>query len=534
MASLALAFDLIGRDKSASKSFKDVGDAADDAGRRGERFGAGMAKLGGVATAAFAGVAAIGVGGLFKDAIAGASDLNETTTKIEAIFGKASVAVQDFAKGGPRALGQSRQAVLDAAANFGTFGKAAGLGGKDLAKFSTGFASLSTDLASFNNTSPEEAVEALGAALRGEAEPMRRFGVLLNDVTMREEAFKLGLISTTKQALTPQQKVLAAQAVIYKQTKDAQGDFAKTSGGLANQQRILAAQFTDVKAVLGQKLLPVAVQVAQFLTNNMIPMFQKVGGVLGEFVKDAMPAVSAFIQTKLLPAFQQVSAFIRDNLMPVVTSLATFFVTKIVPAVQQVAEKVGGGLRAAFDTIGQKIRENRPQLEALGATLLKVAGFIADKVAPVLGFVLGNGLKVAGTAIGVFIGIIGKVVGAFQKVKDIASGIGGAIKGAFDAVRLFVIRTLNNMIDGVNSLIRQINRLPKVNIDEIGRISSVSQGNVQSGGAKAGSQYDRLAAPVTVNVQGSVVTENDLVDAIRTGLVRTAQRNGGSALGGYA
>ena len=40
------------------------------------------------------------------------------------------------------------------------------------------------DLASFHNTSPEEAIEAIGSAFRGEAEPMRKYGVLLDDASL--------------------------------------------------------------------------------------------------------------------------------------------------------------------------------------------------------------------------------------------------------------------------------------------------------------------------------------------------------------
>ena len=90
-------------------------------------------------------------------------------------------------------------------------------------------------MASFKNTSPEEAITAIGAALRGESEPIRRYGVLLDEATLKHRALALGIISTTDQALTPQQKVLAATAEIYRQTGDIQGDFTRTSEGLANR-----------------------------------------------------------------------------------------------------------------------------------------------------------------------------------------------------------------------------------------------------------------------------------------------------------
>lgn len=187
-------------------------------------------------------------------AIRAASDFQEATSKVNVVFGRASKTIKDFAKTAAKDLGQSKQSVYDAAGAFGTFGKAAGLAGEDLATFTTDFITLSTDLASFNNTSPEEAVLAIGAALRGESEPLRRYGVLLNDAVLKQEAMTLGIYDG-KGALTAQQKVLAAQAAIYKQTADAQGDFMRTSDGLANSTRTLSARFDDFKVAMGQAFL---------------------------------------------------------------------------------------------------------------------------------------------------------------------------------------------------------------------------------------------------------------------------------------
>jgi hypothetical protein len=199
--------------------------------------------------------AAIGtISQVIAPAIKAASDFQEATSKVNVVFGRASKTIKDFANNAARDLGQSKQSVLDAAGAFGTFGKAAGLAGDDLATFTTDFVTLSTDLASFNNTSPEEAVLAIGAALRGESEPLRRYGVLLNDAVLRQEAMTLGIYNG-KGALTAQQKVLAAQSAIYKQTGDAQGDFMRTSDGLANSQRTLKATFDDIQVAIGQAFL---------------------------------------------------------------------------------------------------------------------------------------------------------------------------------------------------------------------------------------------------------------------------------------
>jgi len=207
-------------------------------------------------------------------AVKAASDLAETQNKVAVVFGEASDEVLKFSESSAKALGQSRTEALAAASSFGTFGKAAGLAGKDLATFSTDFVALASDLASFNNTSPQDAINAIGSALRGEAEPLRRYGVLLNDASLRQAALSLGIYDGSG-ALTAQQKVLAAQKLIYDSTGDAQGDFARTSDGLANQSRILKATLADTTAQLGTALLPAVqavlpyfVRLAEFASKN--------------------------------------------------------------------------------------------------------------------------------------------------------------------------------------------------------------------------------------------------------------------------
>ncbi|MGE5500296.1 MAG: hypothetical protein ACM3W4_00030, partial [Ignavibacteriales bacterium] len=265
------------------KGGQQFGDAAGK--EAGGRF---KSKFGSIAKDAFAPIAGIVAGaavvGLFKDAISGASDLAESGNKVKVIFGDATGAVDKFASKGAKTLGQTKLEVLNAASSFGVFGKAAGLSGNDLAGFATKLAGLSTDMASFFNTDPAQAAEAIAAGLRGESEPLRQFGVLLDDATLRQEALRQGLVNTTKQALTPQQRVLAAYQVILRQTADAQGDFGRTSGGLANQQRILAAQWSEMKTELGSKLLPAATDVVHVFNNGVIPAMEGTGSVVGDAV----------------------------------------------------------------------------------------------------------------------------------------------------------------------------------------------------------------------------------------------------------
>jgi hypothetical protein len=259
--------DLTGLQKGVRGATTDVqsfGDKVGDFSRK--------AALAFAAVAAAVGVMAFKIG---KDAVLAASDLGETISKVGVLFGDSAKEIEKFAEGAAKSLGQSKQQALDAAANFAIFGKSAGLSGEELVKFSTEFVSLAGDLSSFNNVSQDEAINAIGSALRGEAEPLRRFGVLLDEATLKNAAMQLGIITTTKEALTPQQKVLAAQKVIYDQTATAQGDFARTSDGLANKTKILTAELDNTKVIIGEALLPLVLQLATVFQEKIVPLIQQ-------------------------------------------------------------------------------------------------------------------------------------------------------------------------------------------------------------------------------------------------------------------
>ncbi|CAN5398642.1 hypothetical protein BH11ACT8_BH11ACT8_04400 [soil metagenome] len=325
--STSISFDIYAKDR-ASGTLRNVGDAADRSSERWRKLGS-VARTAGLAVAAgatAAGIAAYKAG-------QSASDLSETISKTNQVFGEEGGAALDkWAAKADKALGQSKQTALDAAATFGIFGKSAGKSGDDLVKFAEQNTKLATDLASFNNTSPEQAIEAIGAAFRGESEPLRSYGVLLDDATLRNEALKLGLIKTTKDALTPQQKVLAAQSAIMKQTTDQQGDFARTSGGLANQQRILQASLKNTQAEMGTKLLPVMVNAANCANDDLMPAIE---GLWRAFDKNGIDGLVAKVERltgtegKLTPILEQVKDVADD--------LGTIFTGSVVPAFEDAA-----------------------------------------------------------------------------------------------------------------------------------------------------------------------------------------------------
>lgn len=416
-------------------------------------------------------------GGFLQDSIGAASDMQETVSKVGVLFGDAAGQISQFAATAATGLGQSKQQAMDAAATFATFGKSAGLTGAPLAKFSTDLVSLSSDLASFSNTSPEDAIAAIGSALRGEAEPMRRYGVLLDDASMRQEALAMGIVSTTKDALTPQQKVLAAQSLIFKQTGAAQGDFARTSDGLANKQRILSAQFTNLKEAMGTAFLPTVLAVATAVSTQVMPVLEKFGPIISQELAGAVTAfVAAFkagdgdITSSGLPGFMERLGYVASITWDAVKQIAegidiviTAFRTGTGPTEEfaGLLATLGDDARRAWDgmvTFGGYVIDNWDKINQLllvfgpaaaGAfAVFKTVSAIEQSVAAVKAFTVaikGFNLAMLGNPIGLWAAAITAVgIALFMAYKksetfrNAVNAVARAIKNAWDAVADFV------------------------------------------------------------------------------------------------
>lgn len=198
-----------------------------------------------------------------------ASDLQESISKTNRVFGTNAAAVQKWAETTARALGISRNEALDAASSLGAMFSALKLTTDQSSKMSTNLVKLAADLASFYNRDPAEVIRGLQSAMRGEADAVDQFGIVINETMIKNEALKLGLIKTTKEAIEPATKAQAIYSLMLKQTNVAADDFRKTSTGLANQSRILKAEWEDLKTVLGQGVVPVVLEVVQVLRQGI-------------------------------------------------------------------------------------------------------------------------------------------------------------------------------------------------------------------------------------------------------------------------
>ncbi len=263
MANRRLIVEVVGDSRSLERALGRSSKATDKFGKDVGQAGRGVFAVSGLFSGlgrqvAFASSTFLGAAGLtkvLKDSVNAASNLAEQQSKVNVIFGTSGRTITEFAKTTATSIGIANDQALEAAGTFGNLFTTVGLAPAKNAALSKSLVQLAADLASFNNASPEETLAALRSGLVGEAEPLRRFGVLLTEARVQQEAMR----ETGKKnasGLTQQQKLLARYNLILRDTKVAQGDFSRTADGQANAQRALAAEIRDTEAAIGTALLP--------------------------------------------------------------------------------------------------------------------------------------------------------------------------------------------------------------------------------------------------------------------------------------
>lgn len=259
MAERQLVVRIIGDDKSLQQAFA-------RSERKTKQFQGQLVGVGSSVKGAFA-LAGVGVGAasLFaaiSRSVGAASDLNEQISKSRQVFGESSRDIEAWSETSARAFGLTQREALAATGTFGNLFRTVGLLPQQMAQMSQALVQLAADLASFNNASPEDVLVAIRSGLIGETEPLRRYGVLLSEARVQQVAMAQTGKENVK-SLTNQEKALARYEIILRDTASAQGDFARTQGGLANQSRILRANLGDLSADVGGLLVPALTDLAR-------------------------------------------------------------------------------------------------------------------------------------------------------------------------------------------------------------------------------------------------------------------------------
>lgn len=238
-----LAIKIIGDASSAVVAMEKVDGSASAMSRSMDRASAGSAiALGGLAYAA----------DRVGDA---ASEAQQAAGGVDAVFKGYASNIHDYAKTADQAVGLSTAAYENMATVIGSQLKNMGLSLEESGGKTQSLISLGSDLAAQYGGTTSDAVSALSSLLRGERDPIERYGVSMNQAAIDAEKAALGLTGLSGEA-DKNADLQATLSILTRQTADAQGTFARESETAAGQQQRTAAAWENAAATLGEQLLP--------------------------------------------------------------------------------------------------------------------------------------------------------------------------------------------------------------------------------------------------------------------------------------
>ena len=180
----------------------------------------------------------------------------------------------------------------------------------------------------------EDAVGALGGALRGEFDSLEQFGIKVSAAAVAEKKLELAA-DPANAALSDQQlELLALQTLITEKATPAIGSLAAAQDGLAGKTNAATARFEDLKAQLGTQLLPVLEDLLSFLLESMDSW-------------DRLANPKTFETTQLAAWLKSLEKFVEDAWAPVQALIDSF------NALGDVVGDIGAGIANATRGAGR-------------------------------------------------------------------------------------------------------------------------------------------------------------------------------------
>ena len=198
------------------------------------------------------------------------SDLAEVQNVVDVVFPHMSAQVDEFAKSAAASFGLSETMAKKYTGTFGAMAKAFGFSEEQAYDMSKTLTGLAGDVASFYNISQDEAYTKLKSVFTGETETLKDLGVVMTQSALDAYALANGYGKTT-QAMSEAEKVALRYAFVQDKLAAAQGDFARTADGWANQVRVLKLNVESIMATIGQGLI-----------NVLTPVIKIINTVLGK------------------------------------------------------------------------------------------------------------------------------------------------------------------------------------------------------------------------------------------------------------
>ena len=383
--SLNLKVEILGEYKNLTKATKGAQGTLTKLGKSFAKVGKNIAKV----------TAGIGIGlgaavaSQIKPAIDAASDLSEGINAVNVSFGDAAEGVLKLGENAARGLGLSKTELYGISVQFSAFAKNIAGEGGSVVQVVDDISTRGADFASVFNLEVGDALAKFQSGLAGSAEPLREYGIDLSAVTVKAHALEKGILKQGEE-FTESMKVQARYSAIMEQTEGVTGDFANTSDGLANQQRILKATIEDTRAEIGANFMPVVQEIQEFILEKVIPAFMDFYESIIDPAGEAQSQIAAIRDafTVFASTFKGVSGeitsdqmfkWIGDSIVSTMKMLTAFSV--LAQEVFQGFDKLFGGPDASFTGPFANINQ-----KAAGLKQIVGAGSKATAAAEAIGF----------------------------------------------------------------------------------------------------------------------------------------------------
>lgn len=183
------------------------------------------------------------------------SEVNETASKYETVFGGAVERTNRFIEQNAALMGMTRREAQNVLSTAGAIVQGMGAAQDASAEMSERIVQLAADLQSFHNIPIDEAFTAIRAGLVGESEPMRRFGVVVTEADTKVRA----LAETEKERaeqLSDLEKAQARLNLMVERAGVANGDLERTQDQVANRARRVNAELRQFSEEMAVGVLP--------------------------------------------------------------------------------------------------------------------------------------------------------------------------------------------------------------------------------------------------------------------------------------
>ena len=219
----------------------------------------------------------LGIGGLFSLTFATAGkkigdSITEMNSYIENVnlftvsMGKYADGAMDYAEKVQDAMGIDMSEFIRNQGIFMNMASGFGVAEDKAYKMSKGLTELAYDISSFYNVDVDTAFQRLQSGIAGEIEPVRRWGIALDQASMQEWMLKKGIDAKVNSLNQADKAMIRYNMMVEAMAGNgAIGDFARTLITPANAIRILQQQITQLSRAIGSLFIPILIKVIPYV-----------------------------------------------------------------------------------------------------------------------------------------------------------------------------------------------------------------------------------------------------------------------------